>query len=204
MTSPAAFWDRIAPRYAKRPIANLPAYEATLARVKSYLKPADRVLELGCGTGSTALILAPGVAAYTGADISAEMVRIGRGKAEAAGQSQPEFVQAGVDAEAFRGSAFDVVLAFNLFHLVPGADVGLGEVARLVPSGGLFISKTPCLSGKWYLRPVIGILQSIGMAPPVRFLSPNDWERRIEAARFDILETGYYPSPSRFVVARKR
>ena len=52
------FWDGIAEKYAKRPISDMAAYEYTLGRTRSYLKPEDQVLELGCGTGSTALLLA--------------------------------------------------------------------------------------------------------------------------------------------------
>ena len=51
-----------APKYAKSPIKDVPAYEYTLGRTRSYLKPTDAVLELGCGTGGTALKLADAVA----------------------------------------------------------------------------------------------------------------------------------------------
>ena len=49
----ATFWDRIAPRYARRPVSDPDAYEATLARVKTYLSESDSALELGAGTGSS-------------------------------------------------------------------------------------------------------------------------------------------------------
>ena len=53
------FWDRIAPRYAKSPVRDQAAYEHTLDRVAHYLRPEHQVLELGCGTGTTAVHLAP-------------------------------------------------------------------------------------------------------------------------------------------------
>ena len=55
-----AFWDRIAPKYAADPIADPAAHEATLERTRRLLGPGHRVVEIGCGTGSTALALAPG------------------------------------------------------------------------------------------------------------------------------------------------
>jgi len=73
---PLRFWNRIAARYAARPLKNVPAYEATLADVASRLKGTDIVLEIGCGTGGTAIRLAPGVAQWTATDFSAEMVKI--------------------------------------------------------------------------------------------------------------------------------
>ena len=70
MQDATLFWDRIAPKYAKSPVRDQQAYEATLARTRSYLGAEDKVLELGCGTGSTALILADAVAEYTATDLS--------------------------------------------------------------------------------------------------------------------------------------
>ena len=52
MTQAPAFWDRIAERYAAQPVRNPQAYEHTLERVRAYLKPSDRALELGCGCGA--------------------------------------------------------------------------------------------------------------------------------------------------------
>ena len=52
--SQARFWDRIAPKYAADPIADLAGYEATLQRVQGLLSTQHDVLEIGCGTGSTA------------------------------------------------------------------------------------------------------------------------------------------------------
>ena len=49
MTAEIAFWDNIAETYAARPVQNMDAYEETLARVRTYLRPDDAVLEVGCG-----------------------------------------------------------------------------------------------------------------------------------------------------------
>ena len=69
------FWDRHAAKYAEKPIADPTAYEEKLARVRSLLRATDHVLEIGCGTGSTALRLAPGVAKITATDVSSGMIR---------------------------------------------------------------------------------------------------------------------------------
>ena len=59
MPRPIRFWDRIAKRYAARIIKDPAAYEAMLADAAGRLRPTDRVLEIGCGTGSIAIRLAP-------------------------------------------------------------------------------------------------------------------------------------------------
>ena len=68
MPTDIAFWDKIAERYAARPIDNPDAYEATLERVRHWLHPDWHVLELGCGTGTTALKLAGSAAQITATD----------------------------------------------------------------------------------------------------------------------------------------
>ena len=136
------FWDRIADRYAARPIKDLAAYEAMLADAAGRLSPTDRVLEIGCGTGSTAIRLAPHVAEWTATDFSPEMLRIARAK------PAPEnlrFVLADAGS-AFDGGPFDAICAFQVLHLVddlPGTLAGIH--AKLKP-GGLMIAKTWCFA----------------------------------------------------------
>ena len=72
----ARFWDRIARKYATDPIADLPGYEATLRRVQGLLTAEMDVLEIGCGTGSTALRLAPFTRRLLATDVSSEMIAI--------------------------------------------------------------------------------------------------------------------------------
>jgi ubiquinone/menaquinone biosynthesis C-methylase UbiE len=74
--SDAHFWDRTSRKYAKSKIADRAGYERTLERTRALLGPNVRVLELGCGTGTTALRLARDAQSYLATDISAEMIAI--------------------------------------------------------------------------------------------------------------------------------
>lgn len=201
----AAFWDRMADRYAARPVDYPEAYQATLDRVRAHLSAQARVLEVGCGTGSTALALAGGVASYVATDLSPRMIEIARAKPETATLPQLEFHVA--DAGSAGGDGVDAVLAFSLLHLVedlPATLAGLRD--RLVP-GGLLISKTVCLAdlGLW-LRVVVPAMRLAGMAPRVTFLTRAALERQIARAGFEIIEAGDYPKAraARLVVARRR
>ena len=78
--SDARFWDRTSRKYAKAAISDQAGYERTLERTRALLGPDDRVLELGCGTGTTALRLAGDVQSYCATDISAEMIAIAEKK----------------------------------------------------------------------------------------------------------------------------
>jgi 2-polyprenyl-3-methyl-5-hydroxy-6-metoxy-1,4-benzoquinol methylase len=200
--TPATFWDNMADRYAARPIGDVKAYEATLERVRHWVRPEMSALEIGCGTGTTALRLADSVTRYLGTDLSGQMVRIGMEKV--ADLPHLSFETAPAET-AGAGQSFDVVLAFNLLHLVEDRAAVLQHVRQLLPEGGLFISKTPCLAGKPWFRPLVWAMQLVGKAPkPVSFLSPAQIEADISAAGFEVVETGDYPKklPNRLVVAR--
>lgn len=207
MTNDTAFWDKIAEKYAKHPIGDMDAYEQTLDRVAHYLSPEDSMVEIGCGTATTALRLAPMVRRVIATDISSEMVRIGRDKAMAQGIANVENRQATSADPYLTTGQHDVVTAFSLLHLLDDLERTLADIHAMLRPGGLFISKTPCLSGMWYLRPVLPIMACIGKAPgTVRWLSPEGLEAAIRWAGFEIVETGDYPAktpPRHFIVARK-
>ena len=114
MTIDQTFWDKAAPKYFKQPISNMPAYEETLARTVSYLHPEARVLELGCGTGGTALRLAPHVHSVVATDFSAGMIAQAQQRDPA---DNVTFLQADVFSPELEVGVFDVIVGFNLFHL---------------------------------------------------------------------------------------
>ncbi|MEQ9811291.1 MAG: class I SAM-dependent methyltransferase, partial [Azospirillaceae bacterium] len=58
MVSAERFWDRAAPKYSRQPVKNVAAWDVTLERTRRHMSPTDHVLEVGCGTGSSALRLA--------------------------------------------------------------------------------------------------------------------------------------------------
>lgn len=208
MVDSKTFWDKMAPKYAESQMRSVDDYEHTLARTLSYLTPQMRVLEMGCGTGTTALRLAPHVKALVGTDQSSEMIRIARDKA-ADEHSNLEFRVLGAAESAQLEEGFDVVMGFNLFHLVPDADAVLADIFKILKPGGLMISKTPCLMDKafgWKRFLVAGmlpILKRIGKAPDVGLWRIADVDRRIADAGFETLEAGNFPAISRYVVARK-
>mgnify|MGYP001947124536 CR=1 FL=1 len=202
----AQFWDRAARKYAQSKISDMEAYQTTMARTRAHLAASDRVLELGCGTSSTALLLAPDVTHITASDISAEMIEIGNEKVRDGGIRNVTPVQ-GVIGDPGLDGPFDVILAFNLLHLVPDPEATIARAFAQLPSGGRFISKTPCMAGKrWIFAPLIAGLRLFGRAPThVHLFHTDSLERMILNAGFEIVETGDYPRrmPSHFVVARK-
>lgn len=206
LTDAETFWDRAAFKYAKRPIKDIRAYKQTMERTCSYLTQRDNVLELGCGTGSTAMLLAGSVNRITASDISSAMIAIARDKAADHNIDNIEFRRATPFDTGFQDRAYDAVLAFNLLHLMEDTKATIARVNSLLNPGGFFISKTPCLARQaWFLRPLVGAMRLFRRAPAVSFLSIPELEGHVKDAGFTILETGNYPAspPSRFIVARK-
>ncbi|MEM1273688.1 MAG: class I SAM-dependent methyltransferase [Pseudomonadota bacterium] len=200
------FWSKLSQRYARQAIADPAAYEATLQRTQTYLSSEDTVLELGAGTSSTALRLAPMVAQYISSDYSAGMTAIGRDKAFAASIPGLTVVEGALGNPALGTGPFDTILAFNLLHLLPDLESQLDRIAAHLRPGGLFISKSPCLKGR--LGPislVISVMQWIGKAPYLRKFSPDALEAMIAQAGFEVIESDSYPTGGRnqYIVARK-
>jgi SAM-dependent methyltransferase len=201
-----AFWDRVARRYADMPIRDPEGYERTLDAIRTRLGPSDTVLEVGCGTGTTALHLAKNVQRYVATDSSAEMIVIASEKVAAAGLENVSAVRAAPCDASMPEGPFDVVIAMNVVHLLPQRQAALQDIAGRLRRGGLFISKTPCLSGGWRLiAPLILALRLIGKAPAFRFLSPAKLDQDIQNAGFELIESRTEPNrpPRHFVVARK-
>ncbi|MGU9979872.1 class I SAM-dependent methyltransferase [Phreatobacter sp. HK31-P] len=204
----ARFWDRIARKYAADPIKDMAGYERTIARTRHWLSASHTVLELGCGTGTSALLLAPSVARIVGSDLSGEMVAIATQKAAAQNCANASFVVgAAEDAVAPDGSC-DAVLAFNLLHLVADRRAALERVRRLLKPGGLFISKTPCLAEmNPLIRLAVPLMQLIGKAPHVSFFKAAALEDEIAAAGFTVRERDRHGSgrrdPRIFLVGRR-
>lgn len=214
MTNETKFWDKLARKYASRPVDDMEAYAKTLERTVEHLGPQDRVLELGCGTGTTALLLADSVGDYLATDFAAEMIVIANEKRqleESAGKDRGNlrFLQADPFDQGLEPSVtgadggYDAIFASSFLHLVEQPEDVLCRIRSLLKPGGLYISKTVCLKGKSLLWSImIPLMRVVGKAPYVNFLTPEQLEQMIAGQGFEIIERGDYPM-SRFVVARR-
>ncbi len=212
MANAAKFWNKMARKYSRDAIKDMASYEYTLERTRSYLNATDRVLELGAGTSSTALLLAGEVASYTATDISSEMVAIGREKLAETPVSGLEIKVGDLKTFADKTGGFDVVMGLNLFHLVENPTSAFSQIHGMLAQDGLFISKTACLADepkflkRMMFRVMVAVVGTLRLVPrPIHCFRVRELEAMIENAGFEIIESGNHPvsPPSRYVVARK-
>jgi ubiquinone/menaquinone biosynthesis C-methylase UbiE len=209
MADKARFWNRIARKYASDPIADLAGYERTLQRVQALLSTEHEVLELGCGTGTTALRLAPITRRLVATDVAEQMIAIACEKLANQPMPQLHFKVADADAPVAEQGTYDTVLAFNLLHLVADLPQALNSAINALKSGGLLISKTPCLNEMNPLIPKLALplMRAIGKAPPVLCFDARQLQAAMTAQGLQILSVERHGSKSKdwrvFIVARK-
>lgn len=205
MSEPAKFWDWIATRYAKKPVADEAAYQKKLQVTRGYLRPDMEVLEFGCGTGSTAIAHAPYVKHIQAIDISSKMLEIAREQLAVNGVTNVRFEQAGIDEFSAPNQTYDAVLGLSILHLLDDRDAVIAKVHNMLKPSGVFVSSTVCLGGSNPFLPVIlRIGRFLGLLPLVQFFTAQELEDSLTGASFQI-DHLWQPGKDKavFIVARK-
>jgi ubiquinone/menaquinone biosynthesis C-methylase UbiE len=205
MVQPSRFWDRHAKGYAKRPVPDEAAYQRKLKVTQDYLTLDMEVLEIGCGTGTTALIHAPFVKHITGIDISRNMLEIARAKADSGNVKNVTFQQSSVDGLEMPDASYDVIMGHSILHLVENREAVIAKVHRMLKPGGVFVSSTACLGGRMpVLRAILPVGHFLGLLPLVKFFTAEELEGDLTDAGFRI-DHQWQPDKSKavFIVATK-
>lgn len=206
MNKSEKFWDKIAVRYSQSHIKDMDGYNKTLDHARKYLQKGMSVLEIGCGSGSTALNLADSGADITATDISSNMIAIANGKAKEQKIENVEFKQATLFDQSNKQGSYDAILAFNVIHLLGNIRLVMKRVSELLKPDGILISKTLCLKENSVVWPIIGSIVSSAMgAGQVNCLTAADLKESIIEEGFEIIDSfAQMPKPVRiFIVARK-
>jgi len=205
MHQPTAFWDKIAERYSKRPIADEESYQKKLQVTREYLRPEMEVFEIGCGTGSTAIAHAPFVKQIHSIDISSKMIEIARRKAEASNVKNIEFKQSGIDEINVADQSLDAVMGHSILHLLPSKEVTIAKIHKMLKPGGIFVTSTACLGDTMrFLKLVAPIGKFLGLIPLVKVFTAKELEDSLINAGFEI-DFHWQPGKGKavFIVAKK-
>lgn len=181
------FWDRIANRYAQRPVADEAAYQKKLDVTRKYLLPDMQVLEFGCGTGSTAITHAPHVKHIAAIDISSKMIAIAKGKAAAENVQNVTFTQSSIDEIKVPDQSLDVVLGLSILHLLANKEEVIAKVYKILKPGGIFVSSTACIADTMkFFKYVAPIGRFTGLMPLVEVFTSKDLQASMIDAGFAI------------------
>jgi SAM-dependent methyltransferase len=99
----------------------------------------ERVLDLGCGPGHTALAFAPRVASVVAFDLTLQMLAQARQLAGERGIANVRFEQGDASKLPFPDASFDVVTSRLSAHHVAEPAAMVREAARVLAPGGVFL-----------------------------------------------------------------
>jgi SAM-dependent methyltransferase len=164
----------------------------TAARLVKHagIKPADRVLDVACGTGVVSVTAARLGARVTGLDLTPELLAAARDNARIASVTI-EFQQGDVEKLPFPDGAFDVVVSQFGHMFAPRPEVATSEMLRVLKKGGtiafstwppeLCVGRLFVLAGSYMPPPPPGV------SPPVQWGDPAIVRERLGMAVRDLL-----------------
>jgi len=133
------------------------------------VKPGERVLDVACGTGNTALPLARRGAIVTGVDIAPNLLVQARERAAAEGMSIG-FDEGDAEQLPYADGSFDVVISMFGAMFAPRPGLVAAEFARVLRPGGLLAMAnwTPAgFAGRMFKLMGGHVPPPPGIAPPV-------------------------------------
>jgi ubiquinone/menaquinone biosynthesis C-methylase UbiE len=201
------FWDKRAQKYNDEIEKHDAVYMQTIESTKSLLSASDVVLDLGCASGEFSLDIAPCVQRVHGIDTSTNMIAMATEKATVHSAGNVTFASIDLFDRSLDAHGYTRVLAFSFLHLVEDLPAVLVRINRLLPTGGLLISETPCFGERGLLfKFFVGIAQRVKIVPPILSLTVPELEAEIAGANFDITESKEWDPKNaiHWIVARKR
>jgi len=140
------------------------------------LTPALRVLDLGCGDGTTALPLANLGAEVVGIDIARNLVDAGNRRAAAAGLTRLKFREGDAsNLEGVNDHSFDVTVSMFGAMFAPKPFDVAKEMVRVTKPGGRIVMGNWIPGDPTFVSQLLKISASFMPPPPEGFISPITW-----------------------------
>jgi len=135
------------------------------------LQPGEKVLDIGCGAGSTALPAARAGAIVTGVDIAPNLVAQARANAETEGLKNCRFEEGDAEALVYETGSFDTIVSIFGAMFAPRPEKVAAEMIRVCRAGGRIVM------GNWTPRSFVGQMLKINTlhVPPPNMPSPVLW-----------------------------
>ena len=148
------------------------------------IRPGEKVLDLGCGTGWGTRLLAKANAGVQAIGVDASPKMIAKAEELHSFTIRARYEVGAFERLDFRDGEFDRVFSMEALYYSPDVDAALREVLRVLKPGGTadvvmdFFKESPATE-KW--RDIMQI--------PMEYLGEAEWKQRFEAAGFTGIET---------------
>lgn len=168
--------------------------EAVLSRVVELARPqpADVALDVGTGTGHTAIALATRVARVTGTDVTPEMLAEARALAGRRGVGNVTFEIADVEALPYVDGSFDIVTCRRALHHFLRPEAALAEMRRVMRPGGRLVIDDRSVPDDADVDEVMNRLDILHDGSHVREYRPRELADMVAAAGFDVTDVETY------------
>src|SRR5262245_14285455 len=138
--------------------------------------PQMKVLDLGCGDGTTALPLARSGAEVVGIDIATNLVEAGNKRAAAAGLRNLKFQEGDAcDLQGVADHSFDLTLSVFGAMFAPRPFDVAKEMVRVTKPGGRIVMGNWIPNDPTFVSQVLKISSAFTPPPPEGFVSPMTW-----------------------------
>jgi ubiquinone/menaquinone biosynthesis C-methylase UbiE len=171
----------VAPNYATHPVMASGPELGWMVEL-GVRSGAERVLDLGCGAGHTALAFAPRVAEAVAVALAETMLAEGRRLARERGIENVEFRLGDVEQLDLPDSSFDVVTSRFSAHHLPAPEQALEEVVRVLRSGGTFLLVDSVAPESHGCDSYLNAIEVLRDPSHVRDHRVSEWEAMFEAA----------------------
>lgn len=140
------------------------------------IEPGMKVLDLGCGDGTTAVPAAKRGATVLGVDIASNLVEAGRKRAQTAGLSNLTFEQGDAcSLTALSNQSFDRVISIFGAMFAPKPFEVAKEMVRVTKPGGTITMGNWIPNDPTLVAQVLRISSAYTPPPPDGFISPMTW-----------------------------
>ena len=136
------------------------------------IRASERVLDIACGTGNTALMARARGAMVTGLDLTPELLAIARKRAAEAGYDDITWKEGDAESLSFPDATFDVVVSSCGLMFAPDQQKVANEVARVTSRGGRIAIQA------WTREGGVGRMFQVTnryVPPPLGVPSPFEW-----------------------------
>jgi SAM-dependent methyltransferase len=140
------------------------------------IKPGMKVLDLGCGDGTTALPEAQRGADVLGVDIARNLVEAGNRRAKAAGLANLRFQEGDAcDLRPLADDSFDLVVSVFGAMFAPKPFEVAKEMVRVTRPGGRIVMGNWIPGDPTLVAQILKVSSAYSPPPPEGFISPMTW-----------------------------